>query len=124
MNTSNLDKAPIIFSDLGYFLNISITKLFPENKILKESLKSTILKILESCGSNYINYLTRKYISMRFDHDIHYVGLRLLKELIEFGIISLNPNVFDIPNNEILSHVNLAINYKSLNESVVTTMSV
>ena len=57
---------------------------------------------------------------MRFDYDIEYVGLELLKELIEYNINIINNNSI-INVNDLLDFINLKIKYKKiLNDSIKT----
>jgi hypothetical protein len=110
---------PLIYTDLGFFLKNSLEYLF-NNNILKETVNNILLKIWVILDDEYIHYLTKKYTSMRFDYDIEYVGLELLKELIEYNINIINNNSI-INVNDLLDFINLKIKYKKiLNDSIKT----
>ena len=110
---------PLIYTDLGFFLKNSLEYLF-NNNILKETVNNILLKIWVILDDEYIHYLTKKYTSMRFDYDLEYVGLELLKELIEYNINIINNNSI-INVNDLLDFINLKIKYKKiLNDSIKT----
>ena len=110
---------PLIYTDLWFFLKNSLEYLF-NNNIFKETVNNILLKIWVILDDEYIHYLTKKYTSMRFDYDIEYVGLELLKELIEYNINIINNNSI-INVNDLLDFINLKIKYKKiLNDSIKT----
>ena len=80
-------KVPVLFDDLGFFLNQGLNCMYGDNKKEIYKCAKLFLIIVSRLDDDFRTKLTMKYSTMRFDEtDIEYVGLVLAKELIEIGI--------------------------------------
>lgn len=84
---TNFHRVPVLFDDLGFFLNQGLNCMYGDNKKEIYKCAKLFLVIVSRLGESVRTELTMKYSSMRFDEtDIEYVGLVLAKELVEIGL--------------------------------------